>query len=531
MKPHKSVYLPLLLAATLVAGVYLGLLLSANADRQQINFITPNTRTIGGKLNQILNYIEDQYVDTIEKEKLAEKAINSLLADLDPHSYYIPAEELSDLTEPLEGNFDGIGVEFLIENDTIVVVNTVVGGPSESVGIQAGDRITRINGKLVAGTGIQNQDVMKYLRGPSGSKVKVDVIRNGKIKQSFSITRGKIPINSVDASLLINDTTGYIKISRFAKYTYEEFMTAVKDLQKARPQLKKLVIDLRNNGGGYLNSAIQMAEEFLPKGKLIVYTQGKSQPTRKYSSSRNGTLTQLQLDILVNESSASASEVFAGAMQDQDRATIIGRRTFGKGLVQEQMELPDRSALRLTVARYYTPTGRSIQKPYGKGIDYESDFEARFNSGELFSRDSIKVADSLKYRTPGGKIVYGGGGIVPDYFVPLDSTEQSLLLSSLMYTGELNNQAFDYVDANRRKLGKYKTAVQFVKEFKVDDRLYQSAMGTVLSDYSGTIRLITPQETRAIKLRLKALIARNLFGTEGYYAVMIPSDPMIFRKR
>ncbi len=526
MSKSYKVLAPLVLAITLVIGIYLGIYFAANSDSHQINFITPNTRTIGGKLNQILNYIEEQYVDTVQKDKLVEKAINSMLADLDPHSYYISPDQLSDYTEPLEGNFDGIGVEFILDGDTIVVVNTIVGGPSETAGLKAGDRIVNINGRKVAGIGIENQEVMKYLRGARGSKVAVEVAR-GKKMMKFSITRGKIPINSIDATVLINDTTGYIKISRFAKNTYEEFMTSVHKLQKDRPQLKKLVLDLRSNGGGYLTSAIQITEEFLSKDKLVVYTLGKSQPTRKYFSSKNGSLRALKLDILMNESSASASEILAGAIQDNDRGNIIGRRSFGKGLVQEQMDLPDKSAVRLTVARYYTPTGRSIQKPYGNGVDYEGDFAQRMESGELMHADSIHVVDSLKYKTPAGRIVYGGGGIVPDFFVPIDSTDLSMVLGSLIYSGEINQFAFDYVDKNRDKLGKYKSAIEFAKGFNVDEKLYKSLVNHTISGEKATIRLITPQETAAIKLRLKALIGRNLYGSEGYYLVMLPSDPMI----
>ncbi len=505
----------------------MGIYFAKNSDSGQINFITPNTRTIGGKLNQILNYIDDQYVDTIQKDKLVEKAINTMLAELDPHSYYISPDQLSDYTEPLEGNFDGIGVEFLLANDTIVVVNTVVGGPSEAVGVKPGDRFLSINGRKVAGIGIENQEVMKYLRGLSGSKVTVDVLRGTKKNLKFTITRGKIPINSIDATVLINDTTGYIKISRFAKTTYTEFMDAVHKLQKQKPGMKKLVMDLRGNGGGYLTSAIQITEEFLSKDKLVVYTQGKSQPTRKYYSSRNGSLRGMKLDVLINESSASASEILAGAIQDNDRGNIIGRRSFGKGLVQEQMDLPDKSAVRLTVARYYTPTGRSIQKPYGNGVDYEGDFAHRMESGELTNADSIHVNDSLKYTTPAGRIVYGGGGIVPDYFVPIDSTDFSIVLTSMLYSGEINQYAFDYVDQNREKLLRYKTLQDYSKNFVVDEKLYTGLISATISGEKKVLKLITKEEQAAIKIRLKALIARNIWGTEGYYTVMLPGDAMI----
>lgn len=529
MNKNYRVFAPLALALAMIIGVYLGVYLGNGS--QQVAFISPNTRTIGGKLNQILNYIEDEYVDTVQKDKLVEKAINSLLAELDPHSYYIPPEDLADYTEPLEGNFEGIGVEFIIDSDTIVVVNTVPGGPSESVGVQAGDRILSINGRKVAGIGIENQDVMKYLRGVGGSKVAVDVLRGGKKKLKFNITRGKIPINSVDAALMLDDTTGYIKISRFAKTTYQEFMRGMEKLHSTSKNLKKVVLDLRGNGGGYLTSAIEITEEFLPKGKLVVYTQGKSQPTKRYYSSKNGRYRGLKLDLLVNEASASASEILAGAIQDNDRGYIIGRRTFGKGLVQEQMDLPDKSAVRITVARYYTPTGRSIQKPYGEGIDYEGDFEDRLKNGELNFADSVKVVDSLKYKTPGGRTVYGGGGIVPDYFVPIDSSDMSMVLSSLIYTGELNSYAFNYVDQNRAKLKQYKSAADFSKNFKIDDQMYQNLLNKSMGVEKNAHRFVGEKDANAIKIRMKALIARDMWGTEGFYLVMLPNDPVLRKVR
>ncbi len=523
-----KVFAPLVLAITLLVGIYMGIYLSAGTDSGQINFITPGSRTIGGKLNQILNYIEDQYVDTVQKDKLVEKAISTLLAELDPHSYYISPAELSDYTEPLEGNFDGIGVEFLIDKDTIVVVNTISGGPSAQVGLEPGDRIVNINGRKVAGVGIQNDEVMKYLRGLSGTKVSVEVNRKRSKKGlKFTITRGKIPINSVEAVLMLNDSTGFIKVSRFAKTTYKEFMAGVEKLQNQSPDMSKLVVDLRGNGGGYLTTAIQITEEFLPKDKLIVYTQGKAQPIRRYYSSKNGSLRGLKLDLLVNESSASASEIMAGAIQDNDRGNIIGRRTFGKGLVQEQMDLPDKSAVRLTVARYYTPTGRSIQKPYGEGIDYDGDFSHRLETGELVHADSVHVNDSLKFKTPKGKIVYGGGGIVPDVFVPIDSSSFSMVVSSLIYSGELNEFAFDYADNNRSTLLAYKTAGAFAKKFEVSNKVFQTLMEKTIGPEKIIRRLIRPDEVSEIKLRLKALIARNLWGNEGYYRVILPEDEMV----
>jgi len=526
---RNKAFLPLLLSVTLLLGVYAGIYLSANTDTDQINFIAPpSTRTMGSKLNQIISYIEDEYVDTVKKDRLVEKAINSLLAELDPHSYYIPPEELSDYTEPLEGNFEGIGIEFVLEKDTIVVVNTINGGPSETAGLHAGDRIFKINGRNVGGVGIANDEVMKYLRGLSGTKVNLDVIRHGAKKPlRFTITRGKIPIKSIDAALLLNDSTGFIKVSRFAKTTYQEFIAAVDMLNSQSSRLRKLVVDLRGNGGGYLTSAIQITEEFLAKDKLIVYTQGKAQPTRRYYSSKNGLLRHLKLDVLINESSASASEIMAGAIQDNDRGTIIGRRSFGKGLVQEQMDLPDKSAVRLTVARYYTPTGRCIQKPYGHGINYDDDFSNRMATGELIHADSVKVVDSLKFKTPKGKIVYGGGGIIPDVFVPIDSSSLSLVLGSLLYGGQMSEYAFTYTDLNRQMLMAYKTPSKFEKQFSVSQKIYQLMLSKAMG--KEVTRYIKPKEEKEIKLRLKALIARNIWGNEGYYRVLLPTDEMVVK--
>ncbi|MFN3876538.1 MAG: S41 family peptidase, partial [Flavobacteriales bacterium] len=386
------------------------------------------------KLGQVLDLIDRQYVDSVEKEALVEEVLQEMLQRLDPHSYYISAAELQAATEPLEGSFDGIGVEFAIQRDTVVVVSPIEGGPSAQVGIRAGDRILKADTVPLAGVGITNDGVMKRLRGPRGSKVTVQIARRGR-KEPFSvtITRGAIPINSVAAALLRPDGTGYIKLNRFAKNTHAEFLEAADRLRAQGMQ--RLVLDLRGNGGGYLNAAVELADEFLPRGRVIVYTEGLHSPRREQLASDRGRYEDMPLAVLIDEGSASASEIVAGALQDNDRALIVGRRSFGKGLVQEQVELPDRSAVRITTARYYTASGRSIQRPYGKDVDYDGDYAQRSAHGELFSADSVRIDSSQVFRTVGGRTVYGGGGVMPDLFVPADTAEASSFLSDLFFSG------------------------------------------------------------------------------------------------
>lgn len=523
-KNKLQAFYPLFFVLMLLIGVVVG----ANLFR---NNAAPAIINLGGmgsnennKLSQIIQFIEEEYVDTIQKQELIDKTINHLLKQLDPHSFYIPAAELQRVQEPLEGNFEGIGIEFRIQEDTIVVVNAIPGGPSESVGIMAGDRIVMVDDSLVAGVGITNDQVIGLLRGEKGSKVKVAMKRKSKTLP-FKITRGKIPIYSVTANFMLNEQTGYIKINRFAKTTYDEFMDAVDALKKQGMQ--SMVLDLRGNGGGLLNIAIAMCEEFLDKGQLIVYTEGKAQPKEEYYARRNGSLNNMPLAVLIDEGSASASEILAGAVQDNDRGWVVGRRSFGKGLVQNQIPLADESALRLTIARYYTPTGRCIQKPYGEGIDYNNEYEERFERGELQEADSIVLVDSLKYVTPKGKIVYGGGGIVPDEFVGLDTTGASWYFSELNYAGTLFQFAFNYVDNNREKLKTYATLDDYVNNFNVTNNML-----TELTDFASNegvkFRKHEFEHSKEqIRLRLKALIGRNLYQDNGFYKTLAPTDNTI----
>lgn len=517
------IYYPIMLAAMLVLGIYLGSYFTTGSS-ETTTFFPKKTVNSADKIGQIISFIDREYVDTVAKNNLINKAIDAILEDLDPHSYYITAEELASYTEPLEGNFDGIGVEFLIQNDTVRVVSSIEGGPSEELGIMAGDKIIAVDGEAIAGINIKNEDVIKYLKGPSGTEVKVDILRNRDVIP-FTITRGTIPINSVVTSQLLDLKTGYIKISRFARTTYEEFMAHMERM--ANEGMQDVIVDLRGNGGGYLNAAVQMSEEFLQKGQLVVYTEGKASPRRSYYASKKGLYSETPIAVLINEGSASASEILAGAIQDNDRGLIIGRRSFGKGLVQEHLSLPDHSALRLTVARYYTPTGRSIQKPYGKGIDYEHDYDIRFEHGEMMYRDSIEFPDSLKYTTPGGRTVYGGGGIMPDIFVGLDTVGASHYLSVVSYQGLLNQYGFDYADANRDELKNYTSYGDFKKKFTITETMLDDFV-----DYSSE-RGIDPDtvgikaSNQVLKIRIKAYIARNIWGNDGYYSIMNQDDNVL----
>lgn len=492
------------------------LLLSFSIARAQ----TPSAQ----KLDALINMIAYQYVDSLDQKQLTDDAIRAILKDCDPHSVYIPAEELKQVNEPLVGKFEGIGVQFNILDDTIMVTQTIPGGPSEKLGIRAGDRIVKIADSLVAGIKITNGDVLKKLRGDKGTKVKVSIFRRGNNDLlDFTITRDKIPIYSVDAGYMATPEIGYIKISRFADSTVDEFKNKLKELKDQG--MKSLILDLTGNGGGYLNRAVELADEFLPAGKREVYTEGRTQERQEYYSSAVGGWEKGKLAVLVDEQSASASEIVTGALQDWDRALVIGRRTFAKGLVQKPYPLPDGSAVRLTVARYYTPSGRCIQKPYLKGEkgdeDYDMDLSLRYQHGELYSLDSIKMTDSLKYYTNGRRTVYGGGGILPDIFVPLDTTKNSTYYDDLRRKGILNDYALVYTDDNRKALLKeYADVFAFKKGFVLNDKLMAdfisyAAKKDVKKDEAGYKR-----SEEVIKTQIKALMARDLWNTNAYFVLI-----------
>lgn len=470
--------------------------------------------------------ISNFYVDKVDEDKLVEDAIVALLEKLDPHSSYTSVEETKEFNEPLLGNFDGIGIQFQIIKDTLFVIQAVPGGPSEKVGIMPGDKIIEVNDTIIAGVKMKQTDIMKRLRGTKGTVANVKVKRNNKQDLiSFKIVRDKIPINSLDAAYMADPTVGYIKINRFGANTHEEFVEAVKKLQKEG--MKSLIVDLQGNGGGFLNAAIDMVDEFIGKDKLIVYTEGTNQKREEAYSTDKGLLKDIPVVFMIDEGSASASEIMTGAIQDWDRGVLVGRRSFGKGLVQRPIPLPDGSMIRLTVARYYTPSGRSIQKPYGEGTKkYYEDLLNRFKGGELMHADSIHFPDSLKTKTLVEKrTVYGGGGIMPDVFVPIDTTKYSDYHRNLVYNGIMNQFVATYVDKHRAELTKkYKDISSFEKNFQVSPEMLQSLVNMANDEKIKFNEEQYNQSKDMIALQLKALTARDLFDTAGYFRIINVSD-------
>jgi carboxyl-terminal processing protease len=519
------VYFALVLTIGLTGGYFLTKRTST-ANIANINYPQAN----GTKMSSLINYIEKHYVDTIDPADLEEKAIASLLKNLDPHSDYIPAKEFELVNEPLEGNFDGIGVEFNIIKDTVRVVNPIIDGPSEKLGIKAGDKIVAVDGAAMTGKKITNKMVFDKLRGKSGSTVMVSILRSGLKKPiDFKITRDKIPLYSIDIAYMVKPGIGYIKVSKFAVTTYDEYLKAFNMLSKKG--MKKLILDLRGNGGGFLKTAVDLADEFLMNGLQIVYTVGRSHPKKVYAATTKGGFETNPMVVLVDEGSASASEIVAGALQDNDRATIIGRRSFGKGLVQDQIDLPDGSGIRLTIARYYTPTGRCIQKPYTAGNDayYNEEYD-RYENGELYNVDSMKIDRSKKFKTPGGKTVYGGGGIVPDVFVPVDTSKYSHIVNRLYYTGTVNAFAFEYTDKKRSALlAKYKTAEEFNTQFKVDGAVINELLNYLTTKNNSSQITAASKQLTGIDLILKSLIGRNLFDKDGYYPNLNEHDNCVLK--
>jgi len=526
-KTKFTIYLPILFALVLIIGMLLGSKLSPVSSSDKKLFTFDMNRY--DKVSDVLNYISKEYVDSINKNELSEDAIVGMLDKLDPHSQYISAEEFNEVNDPLLGNFEGIGIQFRIEKDTIVVIHTIIGGPSEKVGLMAGDRIVRIEGDTIAGTGVRNKDAMKLLKGKKGTQVKVSIFRRGVDDLiDFIITRDVIPTYSIDISYMVNDSIGYIKLSKFSATTYKEFVHSATDLKQKGMQT--LILDLRGNVGGYLQAAIRLADEFLEKDKLIVYTEGASRPNNYFYASNKGRLEDSDIVVLIDEGSASASEIIAGAIQDNDRGLVIGRRSFGKGLVQEQLDLLDGSAIRLTVARYHTPTGRCIQKSYEEGVEeYYMESYHRYINGEMDNPDSIQFADSLKYTTPGGKTVYGGGGIMPDIYVPIERDSSLDYYHDLLNKGLIFRFAFEYTDSHRKELGRYNSVEAYEHDFSImhstmNDFVSYAEENGVKRDPAG----IAYADER-IRILLKAFIGRNLLDDKGFYPIYHKTDRIFLR--
>jgi carboxyl-terminal processing protease len=520
----RQVVLPLVLAAVLAGGVFIGKTFSSPGDVSPGSrlFIYPQTN----KIDAVLRLIEEQYVDTVDKVELTESLIPEILKNLDPHTVYIPAEDVKEANQELEGNFGGIGVQFSIQNDTVMVISVVPGGPSEKVGIIPGDRIIAVNDSVIAGKGIDSDEIVGMLRGELGTKVKVGILRRDrKGLLDFEITRGSIPVTSVEVGYMITDSIGYVKVSRFARNTYQEFLTALARLKAYNCQ--NLIVDLRGNSGGYLDIAISMINEFLPKGSLIVYTEGKASPRQDVYANGLGSCKDMRLTVLIDEFSASASEIFAGAIQDNDRGLIVGRRSFGKGLVQQPFNLPDGSSIRLTVARYYTPSGRGIQKPYTNGVeDYHRDIIARFQHGEFFERDSIEFDTSLEFYTVNGRKVFGGGGVMPDVFVPRDTSGFSDYYFKIRDRALMYQFALKYSDDNRIQLQRFETVEALEHHLDKENvlaRLIKYAADNGIKYDEKGFR----QSKNLMGTELKAYIARNILDNMGFYPIIAQVDEIL----
>ena len=515
-----SKYIPIYISAILAIGIFMGSLLDFSGQSQ---FSATNNSKI--KLNKLIDFIDSEYVDDVNTDSIVNKTVDNILVQLDPHSVYVPPTEQAEVAENMKGDFVGIGVRFYVYKDTVAIVQPLENGPSAKAGIKAGDRILYADGTKLFGRKLPTDTLFSKLKGKEGSEVALTVYRNSEKKKiNFKIKRGIIPLKSVDVGLMLNASTAYIKINRFAETTYKEFESNLIRLKKQGA--KSLVIDLRDNGGGYMEEAIAIADELLANKKLIVFTKNKRGRIEKTYATRKGDFETGRLFVLINENSASASEILAGAIQDNDRGTIVGRRSFGKGLVQREMDFDDGSAVRLTVARYYTPTGRSIQKPYYKGEAEQKYFEEsglRFKNGELYNKDSIKVDDSVKFKTPKGRIVYGGGGIVPDVFVPLEFENADEATVYLMESGVVGNFVFEQLDKNRKAF-KGLSFEQFLKKMNATD-VYFDVFRKFISIHVKEIQL--DKSKSVVKRYLNAEFARQLYGEKAYYDIVLKDDVMI----
>ena len=515
-------FMPLLMALCVVVGILIGTFYANHFSGNRLNIINSGSN----RLSNLLHIVDDQYVDKVNIDSLVDMAIPQILADLDPHSVYIPAKDAQAVTDDLKGSFSGVGIEFTIRKDTIHVQNVVKNGPAQRAGILAGDKIVSVDGKTFVGKVVTQDEAMRRLKGPKDTKVKIGVVRYGqKAVKYFTVTRGDIPQRSITATYMLDKSTGYIKIKNFGETTYPELLIALAQLSQER--FSNLVIDLRDNGGGYMNSAVQMANEFLPKNKLIVYMQGRKSPRQDFRSDGHGSYQKIPLIVLINEASASASEIFAGAMQDNDRATIIGRRSFGKGLVQQQIGFPDGSMIRLTIARYYTPSGRCIQKPFkpGDNQDYDNDLLTRYQHGEFFSQDSIKHTGPA-YHTSIGRIIYGGGGITPDIFVAEDTLSMTSYYKQAAMSGLILQYAFNYTDNNRQKLNTYSSMMEMSKYLVSQNTVEQFA---AFADKNGLKRrnLIIRKSHKLLERFINSRIIYNMLDEQAWTEYINQDDPTI----
>lgn len=525
MKNNNTRFIPFLLAICLIAGIAIGTFYANHFSGNKLGIIN----TSSNKLNALLRIIDDQYVDTVNMGELVEEAMPQILSELDPHSSYIPAKDLEAVNADLKGSFSGIGIQFTIQNDTIHVNSVIQGGPSEKVGLMAGDRIVEVDDSAFVGKIVTNSEAMKRLKGEKGSKVKLGVYRPGeKDLLHFTVIRGNIPVKSIDAAYMINEKVGYIKVNKFGETTYPELLIALAKLNQKN--CEGLIVDLRGNTGGYMAAAIQMVNEFLPNNRLIVYTQGRKSPREDYNSNGTGSNQKMPLVVLVDEGSASASEIFAGAIQDNDRGTIVGRRSFGKGLVQQPIEFSDGSAIRLTIARYYTPSGRCIQKPYEKGkeSEYELDLLTRYEHGEFFSADSIKQDETEVYHTRLGRPVYGGGGIMPDIFVPQDTTGMTSYFRMAANRGLIIRYTFDYTDQNRSTLQKYDTPEKMEAYLKGQNLLNKFAAWAEEKGLKRRNNLMM-KSRRLFEMSLYGNIIYNMLGMEAYVEYLNESDKTVLK--
>ena len=515
-------FMPFIMAVCVVIGIIIGTFFSNHFSGNRLNVINSGSN----RLNNLLHLIDDQYVDAVNIDSLVDKAIPQILAELDPHSVYISAKDAAQATDDLKGSFSGVGIEFVIRQDTIHVQNVIQNGPAEKAGLLAGDKIVAVDGKPFVGKQITNQEAMHRLKGPKDTKVKIGVLRYGSSKvQTFTVTRGEIPTKSVTAAYMLDDSTGYIRIKNFGENTYPEMLIALAKL--SQQGFSNLCIDLRDNSGGYLSAAVNMANEFLADKKLIVYTQGRKSPRQEYRSDGKGSYQKVPMVVLINEGSASSAEIFAGAMQDNDRATIIGRRSFGKGLVQQQIEFPDHSLIRLTIARYYTPSGRCIQKPYtmGDDKDYEQDLLDRYQHGEFFTQDSIKHTGPA-YHTSIGRTVYGGGGITPDIFVPEDTLGMTSYFKEASMSGLILQFAFTYTDDNRPKLRNFKEMMQLADYLDSQNMVEQFVS---YADKHGLKRrnLLIKKSHKLLDRVIDSRIIYNMLDEQAWTQFINQDDPVI----